>query len=153
MLQRVRESYGPLRVVVHAAGVLKDGLLPTQDQDSVQRVWGPKADGAWFLHKHTVGQDHELSAFILYSSISSLFGGVGQANYAAANAYLDELVRWRTSRGLPGVSIQWPAVSGVGMAAAMDERVKFDDKLSVKVPMVKRVVRQVVLVQARFDPD
>ena len=143
-LKRVRESHGPLHVVVHAAGVLSDGLLPTQDQESMRRVWGAKADGAWSLHQHTVAQDHELSAFILYSSVASLFGNVGQANYSAANAYLDELARWRVRRGLSGVSIQWPAVSGVGMAAAMDDRVGIDARLSVNVPIVKRVVRQMV---------
>ena len=91
-LKRVRK-HGPLRVVVHAAGTLSDGLLPAQDSTSVQKVWGPKADGAWFLHKHTANNDQCLGAFIVYSSVSSLFGGVGQANYSAANAYLDELVR------------------------------------------------------------
>ena len=104
-----------------------------------------KADGAWFLHKHSKDKDKELAGFILYSSVASLFGNIGQANYSAANAYLDELARWRVGRRLPGVSIQWPAVSGVGMAAAMDERVRIDDaKLSVGVQKVKQVVTQVL---------
>ena len=142
-LKRVRK-HGPLRVVVHAAGTLSDGLLPAQDSTSVQKVWGPKADGAWFLHKHTANNDQCLGAFIVYSSVSSLFGGVGQANYSAANAYLDELVRWRVDRGLTGMSAQWPSVLGVGMAAAMDDRFKEDVKLSISVHTVKQVVTQML---------
>ena len=144
MLERVRSQYGPLRAVVHAAGVVSDATLTNQDAASMRRVWGPKADGAWFLHRHSKTNDEELGAFILYSSVASLFGNVGQANYSAANAYLDELARWRVGEGLPGASIQWPAVSGVGMAAAMDEAVQIDGKLSVGVGTVKQVVAQVV---------
>jgi len=144
MLEHVRATYGPLHLLVHAAGVLSDGLLPAQDVTSMRRVWGPKADGAWFLHKHSKGKDQELGAFIMYSSVASLFGNAGQANYSAANAYLDELARWRVDQGLPGVSIQWPAVSGVGMAAAMEQAVQINDKLSVNATMVKRVVKQVM---------
>ena len=144
LLQHVRVNCGLLRVLVHAAGVLSDGLLPDQDAKSMRRVWGPKADGAWFLHKYSKDKDKELSAFIMYSSVASLFGNVGQANYSAANAYLDELAEWRVAQGLPGVTVQWPAVSGVGMAAAMDERVRASDALSVNVTMVKRVVAQLI---------
>ena len=119
VIERVRIQYGPLSVVVHAAGVLSDTVLAKQGIKSMQQVWAPTADGAWFLHKHSQDQDKELGAFVLYSSVASLFGNVGQANYSAANAYLDELARWRVGEGLPGASIQWPAVWGVGVAAAM----------------------------------
>ena len=80
----------------------------------------------------------------MYSSIASLLGNVGQANYAAANAYMDELARWRAAQGLPGTSVQWPAVAGVGMAADAGERVAFDASTSVDVRTVKRVVRQLL---------
>ncbi len=83
----------------------------------MRRVFAPKADGAWFLHKHT--QEDELEAFVLFSSLSALVGAVGQCNYSAANAYLDELACWRSSNGLPSRCIQWPGVAGIGMAAAV----------------------------------
>ena len=144
MLSRVRTQHGPLHVIVHAAGTLSDKALVNQDPESMRRVWGPKANGAWFLHEHTVGHDSSLGAFVLFSSIASLLGSVGQANYSAANAYLDELAQWRVCQGLPGVSIQWPAVSGVGMAAALDERVQIDGKLTIDARVVKQVASQVL---------
>ena len=76
MLARVRSSHGPLRMVVHAAGVLSDALLGKQDAESMRSVFAPKADGAWYLHKHTQGDD--LAAFVMYSSLSALIGNPGQ---------------------------------------------------------------------------
>ena len=120
MLDRVRQQHGPLRAIVHAAGVVLEMPRHQHDADWMRRVWGPKADGAWFLHKHTVGVDDvKLRSFVLFSSEAALFGNAGQANYSAANGYLDGLARWRVSQGLPGVSVQWPAVSGVGMASSL----------------------------------
>ena len=151
LLERVRcGGYGPLGGVVHAAGVLSDSMLRSQNEESIRRVVEPKAMGAWYLHKHTT--DDALDIFMTYSSVASLFGNVGQANYSAANAFLDELVRWRVSQGLCGVSVQWPAVSGVGMAASMDERVGISDSISIDVRMVKQVVQQLVS-SSRLDGD
>jgi 3-oxoacyl-(acyl-carrier-protein) synthase/acyl carrier protein len=150
LLCRIRKNHGPLRIVVHAAGVLSDSMLANQNADTIQHVWGPKADGAWFLHKHTLGDD--LSAFMLYSSIASLFGNIGQVNYSAANAYLDGLARWRVAQGLPAVSVQWPAVSGVGMAAAMDERVQITNNMSIDGPMVRRLMSQLMCTMALAEP-
>ena len=131
--------------MVHAAGVLSDKILAEQGSESMRQVWAPKADGAWFLHKHTVKQDRVLRAFVLYASVASAFGNMGQANYSAANSYLDELARWRVTQGHPGISVQWPAVMGVGMAAAMNERVLIDESMSVNAEVVKWVVEKAVI--------
>jgi len=109
----------PLRGVVHAAGVLEDGFLAAQTAGSVRRVAAPKAEGAWHLHRATAGVA-ELRHFVTFSSVTALLGNLGQCNYGAANGYLDALCEWRCASGLPGVSIRWPAVSEVGMAAAME---------------------------------
>ncbi|MBZ4422804.1 type I polyketide synthase [Myxococcus sp. RHSTA-1-4] len=110
----------PLRGVIHAAGVLDDGVLSQQTEERFRRVMGPKVLGAWNLHELT--RDLPLDFFVLYSSAASLFGAPGQGNYAAANAFMDALAHQRRARGLPAVSINWGAFSEVGLAAAQDNR-------------------------------
>ncbi|MFC9426267.1 beta-ketoacyl synthase N-terminal-like domain-containing protein [Streptomyces sp. NPDC056987] len=152
----------PLTAVVHTAAVLDDGVLGAQTPARVDTVLRPKADAAWVLHEATAHLP--LSAFVLYSSVAGLFGKAGQANYGAANRFLDALAGHRRARGLPAVSLAWglwelgnglgDQISGLarrrinasGIAALDAEQglALFDAAIGSAEP---------VLVPVRFDPD
>jgi acyl transferase domain-containing protein/NADPH:quinone reductase-like Zn-dependent oxidoreductase/acyl carrier protein len=111
----------PLGGIVHTAGVLADAPISGLDWDKLEAVFRPKVYGGWLLHRASTAVPG-LRFFVAYSSVSSVLGNPGQANYAAANAYLDELMRWRAAHGLPALSVSWGPWAGVGMAARLDER-------------------------------
>jgi NAD(P)-dependent dehydrogenase (short-subunit alcohol dehydrogenase family) len=115
-LASVVAACGPeLRGVVHAAGVLDDGALGQLDWDRFAKVLDPKVEGARHLHDLTL--DHALDGFVLFSSAASLLGNAGQANHAAANAWLDGLAHHRHALGLPALSVNWGAWGEIGAAA------------------------------------
>ncbi|MCC6456105.1 MAG: SDR family NAD(P)-dependent oxidoreductase [Caldilineaceae bacterium] len=120
LLARIDQDMPPLRGIIHAAGILDDALLMQLDPERFARVLAPKVQGAWNLHQLT--QHCPLDFFVLYSSASVLLGFQGQANYVAANAYLDALAHYRRAQGLPALSINWGPWAQVGLAAAQANR-------------------------------
>jgi acyl transferase domain-containing protein/acyl carrier protein len=119
-LAEMGRSMPPLRGIVHCAGVIDDGMLLQQNWKRFGRVLAPKVEGAWNLHCLTL--DTPLDFFVLFSSAASLLGSTGQANYGAANAFLDALAHRRHAEGLAALSINWGPWARVGMTANLGDR-------------------------------
>ncbi|MFK4107039.1 type I polyketide synthase, partial [Streptomyces sp. NPDC019531] len=123
----------PLTAVVHAAGVMDNALLADLSPRHWDNVLRPKLEGAWNLHELTLR--HELSAFVLLSSVSGLLVGAGQANYAAANRFVDALAQHRRAQGLPATALAFglwaeeEGLAGAGSDGALEERRMADQGL------------------------
>ena len=115
LFKQIRDKAQPLRGVFHAAMVLDDGLIAQLTPERFQRVLAPKVSGAWNLHRSS--KDLPLDHFVMFSSVSSLIGAAGQANYAAANSFLDAMAHYRNSLGMAALTVNWGALSGVGYLA------------------------------------
>lgn len=118
MVQAIAETGSPLRGVLHAAGVLEDGLLERAEAAAFDRVLAPKVDGAWNLHEVTA--ESPLDFMVFFSSAAGVLGSPGQANYAAANLFMDALAEYRRAVGLPAMSVAWGPWGRVGLAARTD---------------------------------
>lgn len=115
---KVASAGHQLRGVLHAAVAYDDALLPQLNHDRMKTVFAPKVQGAWNLHKASAGLD--LDHFVLFSSTSVPLGNVGQANYVAANMFMESLVRYRQAIALPGLCIAW-GVMDIGEVARNPE--------------------------------
>ncbi|MCH9650133.1 MAG: SDR family NAD(P)-dependent oxidoreductase [Deltaproteobacteria bacterium] len=113
------QGWPPIRGVVHSAGLVQDQLAVHLDDEAFQAATRPKVLGSWLLHRATL--EEPLDFFLLYSSMTSLFGQLGQGAYAAGNAFMDALAHARRARGLPALSIHWGPWSEVGIYARLDE--------------------------------
>ena len=121
MLADMDRRLPPLAGVIHSVGVLSDGALTNQTWERFEQVLRPKILGAWHLHRATMNRD--LDMFVLFSSRVGVMGNPGQANHAAANAFLDQLAGHRRALGLAGQAIAWGAWSEIGEAAEQRERI------------------------------
>jgi polyketide synthase PksN len=133
LVARIRERFGEMNGVFHAAGVIQDAGLADKSPHSFDAVLHPKVHGTWVLDQAT--QSEELDIFVLFSSIASILGSPRQADYVAANAYLDCFAQARNAQGRPTVSINWGLWGEVGMGVAVREAVQ---KSGILEPMSSR---------------
>jgi hypothetical protein len=106
------------RGIFHAAGVLDDRLFVNQTPAALRYVFAPKAVPSQMIDRLSVSVEWTNNLYA--SSIAALIGGIGQANYAAANAYMNSLAAKRIGHGLKSVALMWDAVAEVGMASRME---------------------------------
>ncbi|MFE0021019.1 SDR family NAD(P)-dependent oxidoreductase [Amycolatopsis sp. NPDC059021] len=118
LLAEVRAAMPPLAGVVHAAADFDDVVLADTDAARLITATRPKADGAWHLHRETLGDS--LDFFVLFSSVAAQLGAVGAGAYATANEFLNGLARYRRARGLPATSVGWGMIDDVGVAVSRD---------------------------------
>ncbi len=122
VLEKIKAFMPPLRGIIHAAGILDDGILQGLSWERLTTVMAPKIKGTWNLHNLT--QDLPLDFFVMFSSVASLLGSPGQGNYAAANAFMDAIAHYRQAKGLPALSINWGPWAETGMAATKHSTAK-----------------------------
>lgn len=120
VLREIAAQMPPLAGVIHAAGVLRDGIVQNLTWSDFETTLAPKIQGAWNLHEATRGAG--LDFFVLFSSIASMLGSPGQVNYSAGNAFLDALAQHRRSLGLPALCLNWGPWAEIGMAAQAADR-------------------------------
>ncbi|KUO74525.1 MAG: hypothetical protein APF81_03565 [Desulfosporosinus sp. BRH_c37] len=121
-VQRIKQNNRPVKGVVLAAGALEDRMIKDQTWESFARLFQSRVRGTYNLHRAL--QAEKLDFFILTSSISSMAGNIGQANYAAANYFMDIFAQYRRSLGLPATSVNWGPWAGAGVAAGSTEAIK-----------------------------
>src|SRR2546423_108319 len=119
----IAQAGQPLRGVFHLAMAIDDAVLSKLSRERMATVIGPKALGAWLLHEAT--RDMSLDCFVMFSSISSIFGNPAQGNYGAANAFLDSLAHHRRALGLPALTINWGVLGGEGYVARNERVAEF----------------------------
>ncbi len=136
-LERLVESIPedhPLTAVVHAAGVLDDGLIESLDAARLEMVMRPKVEAT--LHLHELTRERDIAAFILFSSAAGIVGAPGQGNYASANAFMDAFAQWRRAQGLPAMSLAWgPWAADAGMTQSLSDAERARLRRSGTVPL------------------
>jgi acyl carrier protein len=123
LISGIAASGAPLKGVFHLAMVIDDAPMGVLNRERMRTVMAPKALGAWLLHENTRNLD--LDCFVMFSSVSSIFGNPAQSNYSAANAFLDSLAHHRQSLGLPALAVNWGVLGGEGYVARNERVAEF----------------------------
>ena len=121
LVAAMASSDKPLKGIVHGAAVIEDAFLPQLDEELIHRVVAPKVAGVWNLHQGLAAAKTDVDFLVSFSSTSQLMGSRGQANYAAANAFLDAFANWRRGRGKPAFTVDWGPLGGSGFVARNEQ--------------------------------
>jgi myxalamid-type polyketide synthase MxaB len=158
-LSRLPPGFSPLVGVVHAAGVVDDGLLFDMDLTRLDNAMAPKVQGAWNVHAATLNEP--LQMFLLFSSVASVLGSPGQGNYASGNAFLDALAAYRRSCGLPATAVDWGPWAGSGMAVSEGRAAALEARglhllppggcFQILAGVLRAGVPSIVVLSARWD--
>ena len=130
VLDEIRVSMPALRGIVHAAMVIDDALVSQLTEDRFRKVMAPKVAGAWNLHLGTLSTP--LDFFVMFSSVTALYGNPGQGNYAAANTFLDALAHYRHTLGLPALAVDWGSLAEVGYVSRNADVGRFLERQGLK---------------------
>lgn len=151
LFREIRKIKHPLKGVFHLAMVIDDAPISALNRERMRTVMSPKAYGAWLLHEST--RELPLDCFVMFSSISSIFGNPAQGNYAAANAFLDSLAHYRQSLGLPGIAINWGVLGGEGYVARNERVAEYLARQGTTALSPKEVMAVVELLLAAGVPQ
>lgn len=122
----------PLKGIVHGAAVIEDGFLAQLDAAQITRVIRPKVAGGWNLHRAVTAHGVELDFFVGFSSLAQVLGSPGQANYTAANAFLNALGSFRKGRGVAGSSVAWGSIAGSGFVSRSEALGNYLESIGMK---------------------
>ncbi|MEM9271461.1 MAG: amino acid adenylation domain-containing protein [Cyanobacteria bacterium P01_F01_bin.143] len=129
VFNQIQQTLPPLKGIIHAAGIIDDGIVKNLNWDKFAKVLAPKVQGSWNLHSLSANLD--LDFLVMFSSIASLIGSKGQANYCSANIFLDTIAAYRKSHKLPAISINWAAWSEIGMASKNSQIIERLEKIGL----------------------
>ncbi len=135
LVQKLKQNKMPIKGLVHAAGTIEDSMIKDQTWNSFANLFKTKVSGTYNLHKAL--SDENLDFFIMISSIASVVGNMGQANYAAANYFMDIFARYRRSLGMPAMSMCWGPWAGSGVTARSAEAIK-----NIKIKGIKSISKE-----------
>lgn len=144
VFNQIKEELPALIGVFHGAMVLDDGYLMDMTEERFRHVLKPKVDGA--MHLHHLSRELQLDCFVLFSSISSLIGNIGQANYVAANAFLDSFALWRNNMGLAATVINLGSLAESGVVARSENLVKILEGSGINSITNKQVLQGLDLI-------
>ncbi len=158
LIQKIKDSFGTINGIVHAAGVAGNGLIINRRKEIFNSVIKPKVDGAWILDSLT--GNLQLDFFVLFSSVQSFLGGAGQGDYTAANSYIDSFTYCRNKKGRSTKTINWPSWKETGMAVeygvnkdSVFKAISTLDAIEAFDKVLSKDVKRIIIAEPNFEHE